>query len=335
MKKIQTNKENQFMSEVKDLVCPICGEPTNVYMGKARKDRLCKKHGKMRNDGLIDVNADSLFFEVATGTVLNPPRVEKKPVSATRENKNNEDDLTCIICGEPSNGKDVCKKCYSEIMSTQKDVDKNKKPWELKDYYYNLKAFISRLKNHEEVTKNIYKLYAIAWLTKSLHNDEQLSDVVYSDTKHLVKIRDRLKEIKFDEQHKQNDKTIIAVADIEKNRATDGHICKSEGEVIIDDILYRGQVCHAYERRVKEIPQSERTVLADWFVPLNGFEGIYIEYWGMDTTDYQDNKEEKLKLYEKYHNEVRLIQINKNDIKDRQNLEDMIFQELKNLGWKK
>lgn len=26
------------------LVCPICGEPTRVYMGNARKDRLCGKH---------------------------------------------------------------------------------------------------------------------------------------------------------------------------------------------------------------------------------------------------------------------------------------------------
>ena len=322
------------MDEIKDLVCPICGEPTNVYMGKARRDRLCKKHGKRRNDGLIDVNADGLFVEIATGTILNPSNVEKKP-EPVKETKNSTDELTCIICGANSNGKEVCKRCYSEIMNTQGELDKNKKPWELKDYYYNLKAFISRLKNHEEVTKNIYKLYAIAWLSKNLYSDEQLSDVVCTDAKYLVKIRDRLKELKFDEQHKQNDKTIIAVADIEKNRATDGHICKSEGEVIIDDILYNGQVCHAYERRVKEIPQSERTVLADWFVPLNGFEGIYIEYWGMDTADYQDNKEEKLKLYEKYKDEVKLIEINKNDIKDRQNLADTIFQKLKIFGWKR
>ena len=55
----------------------------------------------------------------------------------------------------------------------------------------------------------------------------------------------------------------------------------------------------------------------------------------MDKKNYQDNKEEKLKLYEKYKDEVKLIQINKNDVKDRQNLEDRIFQELKNFGWKK
>ena len=165
---------------------------------------------------------------------------------------------------------------------------------------------------------------------------KQLTNVVNSDVKFLLKGIAKIKDYKPNEQQQQNAKTIIAVADIEKNRASDGHICKSEGEVIIDDILFKGNVCHAYERRVKEIPSyKDRSVIADWFIPLGGFEGIYIEYWGMNTKDYQDNKEEKLKLYEKYSDEVKLIQINKNDINDRQNLEDRIFSELKKLGWHK
>ena len=319
-----------------DLICPICGEPTSVYMGNARKDRLCRKHGMARKNGEIELceNCQS-WYTVSEGCSCKKKPPQKESTFYFEDEPKEETNTTCIICGEKSYGKEICKKCYSEVMQVQDELDKNKKPWELKDYYYNLKAFISRLKNHEEVTKNIYKLYAIAWLLKLLYNDQQLSDVVGKDSKYLVEIRERLKKFKFDEQHQQNDRTIIAVADIDKNRATDGHICKSEGEVIIDDILFKGQVCHAYERRVKEIPSTtERTVLADWFVPLDGFRGIYIEYWGMDTSDYQDNKEEKLKLYEKYKDVVKLIEINKNDIKDRQNLEDYIFQSLINLGWK-
>lgn len=100
--------------ENNEFICPICGEPTNVYMGKARKDRLCKKHGKMRNDGLIDVNAEGLFFEVATGKILNPPAAANKKVE---ELKGGADELTCIICGEPSNGKHFCIKCYKEFAN--------------------------------------------------------------------------------------------------------------------------------------------------------------------------------------------------------------------------
>ena len=36
-----------------ELKCPICGEPTNIYMGKARKDGLCRKHGMQANKGEI------------------------------------------------------------------------------------------------------------------------------------------------------------------------------------------------------------------------------------------------------------------------------------------
>ena len=315
------------MADNQKLTCPICGEPTRVYMGNARKDRLCGKHADMLKAG------DLILGENGKYTVKgeSEPEPKAEPVAAASE-------LTCIICGEPSNGKEVCKSCYSEIMASQNDLDKNKKKWELKDYYYNLKAFIGRLKNPEEITTNLYKLYAIAWLLKNLHKENQLSEVVYDDVKLLVRTRERIKKLNFTvtEEQQQHDKTIIAIADIEKNRASDGHICKSEGEVIVDDILFHGKVCHAYERRVKEIPtDKERTVIADWFVPVDGFNGIYIEYWGMDTKNYQDNKEEKLKLYEKYSEEVKLIQINKNDTNDRQNLEDRIFQELKTLGWRK
>ena len=160
--------------------------------------------------------------------------------------------------------------------------------------------------------------------------------IVYYITDKIDKKKQSKHKDNKNEEEQQNAKTIIAVADIEKNRASDGHICKSEGEVIIDDILFKVNVCHAYERRVKEIPSyKDRSVIADWFIPLGGFEGIYIEYWGMNKKDYQDNKEEKLKLYEKYSSEVKLIQIDKNDINDRQNLEDRIFTELKQLGWHK
>lgn len=78
---------------------------------------------------------------------------------------------------------------------------------------------------------------------------------------------------------------------------------------------------------------QERAVYADWYIPLSGAKGIYIEYWGMDKQDYQDNKEEKLKLYEKYKDRVKLIQIDKNDINDKQTLESRLYEELVSLGW--
>ena len=67
-----------------------------------------------------------------------------------------------------------------------------------------------------------------------------------------------------------------------------------------------------YWRRVKEIPaDKERTVIADWFVPLDGYKGIYIEYWGMESKRYLENKKEKKELYKKYN--LPLIEIEKED----------------------
>lgn len=307
--------------------CKICGKPSGMYP-------LCKDCFKLRDEGkVVKCETCGEWHRSESPCKCTPSQIlpEKKDVP-----KEEVSSKSCLLCGANSNDKDVCKSCYVEVMNVLNDLDKNKKSWELKDYYYNLKAFIGRLKDYDEAIKNLYKLYAIAWLLKRMHEDDQLANVVNADVKFLLKGIERIKGLKLNEKQHQNAKTMIAVADIEKNRASDGHICKSEGEVIIDDILFKGNVCHAYERRVKEIPSDqERSVIADWFVPLGGFDGIYIEYWGMDTKDYQDNKEEKLKLYSKYSDEVKLIQIEKLDINDRQNLEDRIFSELKKFGWRR
>ena len=244
---------------------------------------------------------------------------------------NNES--TCPICGKNAKGKDVCKNCYFEIINKQEEIDKNQKPWELKDYFYNLNASIYRLKEDNYAKGQIYKLFSIAWLLRDLHKDPQLSDIVISYAQKILEKRKERATFKITEEKERSDKDTVAIAS-SKNRASDGHICKSKNEVAIDNILYKFKICHAYALKVKEIPSSiERSVVADWYIPLSGTKGIYIEYWGMDKQDYQDNKEEKLKLYKKYEDKVKLIQIDKNDINDIQNLEDRIYQELVALGW--
>ena len=57
------------MSE--ELKCPICDQPTRVYMGNARKDKLCAKHADELKNGKIIVKDKGLFVEPTTGKVLN------------------------------------------------------------------------------------------------------------------------------------------------------------------------------------------------------------------------------------------------------------------------
>jgi hypothetical protein len=239
----------------------------------------------------------------------------------------------CIICSENAFGKEVCKSCFSEIMIKQEELDRNQKSWELKDYFYNLNSSIYRLKENAYAKGQVYKLFAIAWLVRDLYKDTQLSDVVGTYASKIISKRAEEQKTKITEEKERADKDTVAVTN-PKNRASDGHICKSKGEVDIDNILYKYNICHAYGLKVKEIPSTaERTVTADWFIPLRGTKGIYIEYWGMDEQDYQDNKEEKLALYEKYKDKVKLIEIEKNDINDSQTLETNLYQKLIELGW--
>lgn len=312
-----------------NLVCPICGEPTNVYMGKARRDRLCRKHGSLANKGEIVQCEDCGTWNNAGETCSC-----KKPKKIIKElPKEETSELTCIICGENSHNKEICKSCYYEILNKQEELDRNQKPWELKDYFYNLNSSIYRIKENKYAIGQIYKLFAIAWFVRDVYKDTQLSDIVATYASAILGKRTERTEHKITEEKERSDKDTVAVTN-PKNRASDGHICKSKGEVDIDNILYKYHICHAYGLKVKEIPSlQDRTVVADWFIPLHGTKGIYIEYWGMDKQDYQDNKEEKLALYEKYKDKVKLIQIEKNEINDSQTLETNLYQKLVELGW--
>ena len=84
------------------LTCPICGEPTRVYMGNARKDRLCGKHADMLKVGDL--------LQTESGKFV----LKSEQLAASRKQEATEpfSDLTCIVCGEPSNGKHFCIGCY-------------------------------------------------------------------------------------------------------------------------------------------------------------------------------------------------------------------------------
>lgn len=96
------------------LVCPICGEPTRVWCGNARKDRLCGKHADMLKAGEIFVDGHDRFREKSTGNILSRKVEDSSAVSTKDTTASDASELTCIICGEPSNGKHFCLRCYRE-----------------------------------------------------------------------------------------------------------------------------------------------------------------------------------------------------------------------------
>lgn len=134
--------------EHNDLICPICGEPTRVYMGNARKDRLCGKHADMLKAGeIITDEMFGSFIDAKTKKILNKnfyQQNDKKIQSKVAEKETPKEELselTCIICNEPSNGKHFCLKCYHEYKSHSIDLRiTNCRDVEIIDRYGNKKV---------------------------------------------------------------------------------------------------------------------------------------------------------------------------------------------------
>lgn len=103
--------------------------------------------------------------------------------------------------------------------------------------------------------------------------------------------------------------------------ASDGHIVKSQGELIIDNLLYQYKLIHAYGIRV---PIGNTIIFTDFYLPEGD---VYIEYWGGMSTMEQ----EKLKRdwYEK--NNKKLINIYPKDIE--LGVSDKLRMELLNFGY--
>lgn len=93
------------------LICPICGAPTSSWYGNARKDGLCRLHAQQLKEGLIEQCPDCGKWHEA-----GKPCECKNTVAKHSEGVKTSE-LTCIICGEPSNGKHFCINCYRKYAN--------------------------------------------------------------------------------------------------------------------------------------------------------------------------------------------------------------------------
>ncbi len=94
-------------------ICPICGKPTSNYYGTYRKDGLCAEHGKQAKAKEIMQCPDCGKWHksdedcACKNTIL--PEIA-------------ENDLNCIICGKPSNGKHFCYNCWLKYKDKSIDI---------------------------------------------------------------------------------------------------------------------------------------------------------------------------------------------------------------------
>lgn len=307
--------------------CAICNEKSGMYP-------LCKKHLAMiktneviKQDGKWVLNNKDK--EETLIDVLGFSYVET-PLGVEYEN----DTHKCYVCGADSYSGKQCKSCYYETVDFKTNIDKNRKAHEFREWYYNLKNSIYKIKNKDNVESNCNKLIALAILCRDLHDDDSLLSRVYTDIQEINKkfnTKENIKTAEFANYDENKNETSGQV------KCQDGHWVENDLEREIDDILYSLRRVHVYAKKVNEI--TERTVKSDWFIPiLSDTKGIYIELWGMDTEEYKKNKEEKIKLYEQ--EDLQLIQIYRKDVISdkallKDNLESLINQKEKELKRKR
>lgn len=307
-----------------ELKCPICGEPTYIHYGNPRKDRLCKKHGIMEHNGEIELCTNCNAWHNANETC----NCKKEQPNNTEEQEKTSikiNNIKCLICGNQSNGKPQCKDCYYETKDFIETLDKNTTTRKTRDYYYNLKERIFIIKSLEETQKQCNKLIAIAMVAETYNDDTSLIDRVYKDVESLIQSKQPPKENdKFEEDRKEKDEQKSKI-----NTSIDGHNLDSDMEVRIDDILYNARIIHVYGKDIDEIIEKRKK--CDWFIPILNDKGIYIEYWGMKTTEYLLGRKEKEELYKKYN--IPYISIEQDDPKkDSQTFKSNLLRELRKLA---
>lgn len=96
-------------------------------------------------------------------------------------------------------------------------------------------------------------------------------------------------------------------------RAEDGHKVRSTHEMIIDNYLFNHNIRHVYEKIVYSMNSNDKCT-CDWYLPDYD---VYIEYWGLDGKRYNEEKIYKLNIYKE--NELKLLEIEKDDLFNKLN----------------
>ena len=260
------------------LECPICGETTRVYMGNARKDKLCGKHADLLKAEEIYLNEEGVFLDKKTNRVLNKNYLYTDLPS--------EGFSSCIICNEETDGYAFCKKCYKkhaleellELLngtanltiteSKQQEFDKNE-------------AAGTIIINENNKTKCITcgrDTGGLLFCSSCFYK--------YKDKELLLRITNCSNVELLD-------------ADYEgRYTCKDGHVVKSKSERDIDNYLFEKGISHAYEKELPYGSEEKDTLHPDFYLPnyLGKDKHVYIEHWGYNENNIQYTKTKKFKM---------------------------------------
>ena len=158
------------------MACKLCG-------GESGKYTLCFKCNKLKDEGKAAKCSDcGEWYYVDKGCSCKAKTVAKTASFA----KNVNVEGICIVCGEKAPNGHLCRECYYEMRDFKDTFDKNANSFDMKDYYFNLRSNIYRMKTFDYVKSNCNKLMAIANFVNDMYRDSSLVDRAANDIKDII-----------------------------------------------------------------------------------------------------------------------------------------------------
>lgn len=135
------------------------------------------------------------------------------------------------------------------------------------------------------------------------NRESRLRDICHRCRRHISAAESRKSLARFGRPYCQHchDEILLENVNFERNieqaktrRSMDGTAVQSNGERMIADWLAKNSIAYIYDERFR-IAEGD-LIRPDFYLPE--FD-IYIEYWGMNTPEYNASRENKLYLYQR------------------------------------
>lgn len=232
----------------------------------------------------------------------------------------------CIACGERLYNNDyaLCNDCWNEtIYRFEEKKYSYYTEHDLITHYHNIYCLAKKEKKFAKVVELKNKMIAIALIQKTRYNNEDIwCSRLKNDLLSLDGLPADITQPILDDQYLSS----FIVQPFEERRyiTEDNHIVRSEKEAKIDNMLFRALIPHSYEKKVDEI--TEKNVYCDWYIPVVGDTGIYIELWGHLSKKYELDRVEKIKLYKKH--KLYLVPIDNTNYPDDQTMQVELIEKI-------
>lgn len=219
--------------------------------------------------------------------------------------------IMCCICGKCSMGDLICKNCLDRVEPLEKEI-----PQAVFKNYLSLCNFrdktINGILTAKTQAEKEYHCLHLVTATNRLQNKYHIADAWEQTEEFLKELQKQGEQIndefiakyapqafadvadeRQEHQEEAPKETKKQDAETKRFRCKDGHEVRSKAEREIDNFFYENQIWHIYEYKY-EHPVTKEWAKPDFYLPDHN---LYIEYFGLATKEYLQNREHKIKMY--------------------------------------